>query len=210
MKLKINEMFINIQGESSFSGFPFFFIRTSGCNLRCKYCDTKYAYEDGEFIDISEIIENVKSSQLKNVLITGGEPLIQENIYYLIDSLINNKFNVLIETNGSVLVDKINKNAIKIIDIKTPSSGECNRNNFKNFDFINFNDEIKFVISNYEDFKWSIDVIEKYRIYKLVKNIFLSPVYNILSPKKLANWILEKKLNYVRLHLQLHKIIGIK
>ncbi len=210
MKLKINEMFISIQGESSFSGFPFFFIRTSGCNLRCKYCDTKYAYENGEFVEINEIIENVKSSQLKNVLITGGEPLIQENIYFLIDSLINNKFNVLIETNGSVLVDKINKNAIKIIDIKTPSSGECNRNNFKNFDFINFNDEIKFVISNYEDFKWSIDVIEKYKIYKLVKNIFLSPVYNLLSPKKLANWILEKKLNYVRLHLQLHKIIGLK
>ncbi len=210
MKLKINEMFISIQGESSFSGFPFFFIRTSGCNLRCKYCDTKYAYEDGEFIEISEIIENVKSSQLKNVLITGGEPLIQENIYFLIDSLINNKFNVLIETNGSVLVDKINKNAIKIIDIKTPSSGECTKNNFKNFNYINFNDEIKFVISNYEDFKWSINVIEKYKIYNLVKNISLSPVYNLLSPKKLANWILEKKLNYVRLHLQLHKIIGLK
>ncbi len=208
--LIINEMFSSIQGESSYAGFPFFFIRTTGCNLRCKYCDTKYAFSEGKEISIKKIVEKAEKSGLKKILITGGEPLIQKNVYKLIDDLLNKKFEVFIETNGSILIDKINKSAIKIVDVKTPSSGECEKNKVENLDFLTEKDEVKFVISDFNDFLWSKNFVEKYKVYKKIKNILFSPVYGVLNPEKLANWILEHKLNMVRLQLQLHKIIGMK
>ena len=122
IKLKISEIFQSIQGESSYSGFPFFFIRLTECNLRCNYCDTKYAYSVGKDVTISSIVEKIKKSNIDKVLLTGGEPLLQENIYILIDKLIEIGKKIFIETNGSVLTDKVRNEVIKIIDFKTPSS----------------------------------------------------------------------------------------
>ena len=210
MKILINEIFTSIQGESSWAGFPFFFIRTTGCNLRCKYCDTTYAYKNGKYYEIDEIVNLAKKSNLDKVLITGGEPLIQDSVYTLIDSLINENFKVLIETNGSILINKVNNKAIKIIDIKTPSSGESKKNKYENIFFLNKDDEIKFVISNLNDFKWALKIIEKYNIQEKINNILFSPVYKNLSPKKLGEWIIQFGLNFARLQIQLHKYIGLK
>ncbi len=208
MKIKINEMFISIQGESSWTGFPFFFVRTSGCNLRCNYCDTKYAYEKGEFFAIEEIIKKIEDSGLNKILITGGEPLIQKNVYILMDKLVKKGYDVLIETNGSILIDKINESVIKIIDFKTPSSGESKKNNFKNVNFLTEKDEVKFVIGNTEDFNWALSIIKKFDLNKKVKNIIFSPIWGKLNANELGKWIINKKLNFVRLQVQLHKIIN--
>jgi len=210
MKLKISEIFISIQGESSWTGYPFFFIRTSGCNLNCSYCDTKYAKKFGKFISIKDIVDKAILSKIKKILITGGEPLIQENIYLLIDMLLENNFEVFIETNGSILIDKLPRSVIKILDFKTPSSGECEKNNFKNIDFLQEKDEVKFVIGDFNDYNWAIEIVEKFKLYNILKNILFSPVSGKLDAKILGDWIINDKLNWARLQIQLHKIIGMR
>ena len=209
MKLKICEMFESIQGESSFAGFPFFFIRLTGCNLRCEYCDTLYAYDSGENINVVDIIKEVKKSWIDKVLITGGEPLFQQNVYPLIESLIKINKNVFIETNGSFLTNNIPKNVTKIIDFKTPSSNMSQFNDFENINYINENDEVKFVIGDIEDFKWSCNIIRKYRVLEKSKNILFSPVNDKISPSELAKYILKERIN-VRLQVQLHKFLKMK
>ncbi len=210
MKLKISELFESIQGESSFAGFPFFFIRLAGCNLRCSYCDTQYAYNDNyKFIEVEEILNKFRNSGFQNVLITGGEPLIQENVYFLLDEFVNIAKIVMLETNGSILLNRVNNKVTKIVDFKTPSSNMSKSNNFKNIDFLNKTDEVKFVIGNKEDFLWSVSTIKKYNIDAVVDNIHFSPVFKKLAPKTLGEWILEEKIN-VRLSLQIHKIIDLK
>jgi 7-carboxy-7-deazaguanine synthase len=209
MKLIISEIFESLQGESSFTGFPFFFIRLAGCNLRCRYCDTKYAYDNGRECSVEELVKTVKKSWIKRVLITGGEPLIQENVYYLIEKLLINKFKVFVETNGSVLLDKIPLKVVKIVDIKTPSSGMSKYNNYYNLDYINKRDEIKFVIGNLDDFLWAVDKIKRFKMNKLTDNILFSPVYGGMEPQELAELILKYKLN-VRFQIQLHKILNLK
>ena len=208
-KLKISEIFKSIQGESSYSGFPFFFIRLTGCNLRCSYCDTQYAYSAGKDFTIDFIIDKIAHSNIDKILLTGGEPLLQENIYILIDKLIEIGKKVFIETNGSILINKLRKEVIKIIDFKTPSSLMAEKNNFDNVNFLNKEDEVKFVISDKDDFLWSIDIVNNYNLHKKTKNILFSPVANKLEPKTLANWILEKDLN-IRLQIQLHKILDLR
>ncbi len=208
-KLKISEIFKSIQGESSYSGFPFFFIRLTGCNLRCSYCDTQYSYSSGNELTIKSIIDKIEKSTIDKVLLTGGEPLLQENIYILIDKLTEIGKKVFIETNGSILTNKLRKEVIKIIDFKTPSSLMNEKNNFDNINFLNEEDEVKFVISDKNDFLWSIDIVNNYNLYKRTKNILFSPVANKLAPKTLANWILDKDLN-IRVQIQLHKILDLK
>lgn len=208
-KLKISEIFKSIQGESSYSGFPFFFIRLTGCNLRCSYCDTQYSYSSGNELTIKSIIDKIEKSTIDKVLLTGGEPLLQENIYILIDKLTEIGKKVFIETNGSILTNKLRKEVIKIIDFKTPSSLMNEKNNFDNINFLNEEDEVKFVISDKNDFLWSIDIVNNYNLHKKTKNILFSPVANKLEPKTLANWILDKDLN-IRVQIQLHKILDLK
>lgn len=201
--MKICEIFASIQGESSLVGLPMIFVRVTGCNLRCSYCDTKYAYYEGVDMEVDEIIREIKKYNLNYVEITGGEPLLQEEVYELIDMLVKN-YNVLIETNGSVSVEKINPKAKIIMDIKTPGSGMSDKNLIDNLRFLKKEDEIKFVLTNKEDYEWAKDFIKTHKIN--VKEILLSPAYGILSAEELAKWILKDSLT-ARLNLQLHKYI---
>ena len=201
--MKVNEIFLSIQGESLSVGLPTVFVRFTRCNLRCSYCDTKYAYEEGEDMSVDEILNNIKEFGYKRVCLTGGEPLLQKDIQVLIDKL--SDYEVSIETNGSIdLKDVvIGENHRFVMDIKLKSSGCYEKMNFNNFEYLNKNDEIKFVISNRTDYEMAKKVINKY--YKM-GNILMSPVFETIEYKSLVEWILEDKLN-VRFQLQIHKII---
>ena len=201
--MKVNEIFLSIQGESLSVGLPTVFVRFTRCNLRCSYCDTKYAYEEGEDMSVDDILNKIKEFGYKRVCLTGAEPLLQKDIQVLIDKL--SDYEVSIETNGSIdLKDVvIGENHRFVMDIKLKSSGCYEKMNFNNFEYLNKNDEIKFVISNRTDYEMAKKVINKY--YKM-GNILMSPVFETIEYKSLVEWILEDKLN-VRFQLQIHKII---
>ena len=203
--LKVNEIYLSVQGESSYTGLPCVFVRLTGCNLRCIWCDTAYAFYEGKSMSIDEIVGKVKNFGVKLIEITGGEPLMQENIYPLMNGLIEKGFQVLLETGGSLSLEKVPRNIIKIMDIKCPGSGEHKNNNLDNLKFLETKDEVKFVILNRHDYEWSRDLIHKYKIHEIA-HILISPVYDKLELKEIVKWILEDKLP-VRLQTQLHKAI---
>lgn len=203
--MKVCEIFFSIQGESSYAGMPFVFVRLSGCNLRCNFCDTTYAYEEGSEMSIDEVLERVKNFGIKFVEITGGEPLLQKDTLILIKKLLDKKYTVLIETNGSVSIKEVDNRAIVIMDIKTPKSGMFEKMDLENLKYIKEDDEIKFVIMDKEDYEWVKIFIYDYNLLEKCK-ILLSPAYGILSPEKLSKWILEDRLP-LRLNLQIHKYI---
>ena len=205
--LKINEIFYSIQGESTFAGCPCIFIRLTGCNLRCKYCDTKYAYEEGDDIFLDSILATVKRFDCNMVEVTGGEPLIQDETPDLISALIKNGYTVLLETNGSQDISSVDKRCIRIVDIKCPSSGMDKKNYWKNLDYLTTNDQLKFVIAHRQDYLYAKKILDHSAIKKRRK-LFINfpPVFNKMDLKELATWILEDHLQ-VRLHIQLHKYI---
>ena len=206
MTLIVNEIFYSIQGESLHSGRPCVFIRLTGCNLRCSYCDTGYAFEEGNEMEIGDIINQISAYQCSLVELTGGEPLVQKETPKLIDALINRNYEVMMETNGTLDIDRVSKKCMRIVDIKCPSSGEARNNDFKNIDRLTPRDQLKFVIGNHKDYLFAKDIVS-FRC-KTIKpdHILFSPVYGILKPDILAGWILGDHLN-VRLHLQMHRII---
>lgn len=203
--LKINEIFYSIQGEGSNAGFRCVFVRLTYCNLRCSYCDTKYAFYDGIEMSLSEIVEKVKKYECKLVEVTGGEPLMQEESFELMKILCDEGYEMMLETGGSLPIGNVDRRVKIIMDLKCPSSGMVKKNLYENINFLKSSDEVKFVIGNREDFDWSKDIIKK---YDLINNcdVFFSTVFGSLEPVDLANWILEDKLN-VRFQLQLHKFI---
>jgi len=211
--MKVNEIFRGIQGESSRAGLPATFIRLTGCNLRCSYCDTTYAFYEGTEMPLEDIIEEViklttRDPRLKSpdnglVEITGGEPLLQEDVFPLVKNLIELKYKVLVETNGSLDIGRLDKHSIIIMDIKTPGSGMADKMDFKNIERLTKKDEVKFVISDRGDYEWSKGILER---YKFPCKVLFSPVYERLDPAVLSEWILEDNLT-VRLNLQLHKYI---
>jgi len=203
---KVNEIFKSIQGESTYAGIPCTFVRLAGCNLRCTYCDTNYAYYHGKELSDQEIISKIEEYGVKCVEFTGGEPLLQEETPPLIKTLLDKDYTVLIETNGSICIGCLDKRLTIIMDMKTPKSGMSERMNFKNVEFLKSNDEIKFVLMDESDYIWAKDIIKKYDILSRVKNVLMSPAYGILSPKMLASWILRDNLP-VRLQLQVQKYI---
>lgn len=208
-KLIISELFFSIQGESSYAGYPCFFIRLAGCNLNCSYCDTKYAQsaKKGTVYFVDEIVNKVKKAEIPLVEITGGEPLLQEGVKELCQKLLDAGFKILMETNGSLSIASVPAKVIKILDCKSPSSGEADRMDFANFALLSKEDEIKFVISNKTDYNYSVEIIKKYKLNSIVDNILFSPDLSSSGiPAELAKWILEDKLN-VRMQLQMHKII---
>lgn len=208
MSLWINELFLSIQGESFYLGMPCVFVRLAGCNLRCRWCDTKYAYYDGFSLSISEIIEKVKSLKNKLVEITGGEPLLQKEVFDLIEELIQDGYEVLLETNGTQDISRVNKIATIIMDIKCPSSLENNKTLWKNLEYLKKQDEIKFVIADRKDYEWAKNVLTQYNLLNICSILF-SPVHKELEAKVLANWILQDNLP-VRLNVQLHKYLHLK
>ncbi len=204
--MKIIEIYKSIQGESLFSGWPCIFIRTAGCNLRCSYCDTKYAYKDGKEISVKTLLPKIKKYKAKLVEITGGEPLLQKDLILLIKELLRNKYKVLIETNGSLDISNIPVDVIKIIDIKCPGSHMSDKNYFKNINYLTKKDEVKFVITDKSDYDWAKRKIKALSLDKKT-NITFSPVWKSkYFCRNLAEWILTDGLD-VRFQVQLHKII---
>jgi 7-carboxy-7-deazaguanine synthase len=201
--LKICEIFSSIQGESSYAGLPCTFVRLTGCNLRCSYCDTKYAYSEGSELSEEDIISRVSNAGFNLVEITGGEPLLQKEVYPLIERMIEESYTVLVETNGSQSIRDIDSRAIVILDIKTPGSGMHKEMDFSNLDNIKNKDEVKFIITGRADYEWSKDIIHKFRLLNR-SSILLSPAYGILAPKDLAKWMLQDRIK-ARLNLQIHK-----
>jgi 7-carboxy-7-deazaguanine synthase len=202
--LRINEIFYSIQGESSRIGMPTVFVRLTGCPMRCTYCDTAYAFHDGQQKEIEEIIQEIKKFDTNYVTVTGGEPLAQKNCIDLMNQLCELGYQVSLETGGALDIKDVHSEVKIILDVKTPKSNEDKNNFWPNLSKIKTNDEIKFVIQDYEDFSWSMDIIEKYQLNQ--NQILFSPVYNVLASEQLAEWILKHQLN-VRLQLQLHKIL---
>jgi 7-carboxy-7-deazaguanine synthase len=205
MNLKINEIFYSIQGESSLIGSPCVFVRLTFCNLRCTYCDTEYAFYEGKDMTEDEIISEVKKYDCNLVEITGGEPLVQENVQSLMTKLCNEDYKVMIETGGSLSVKNIDNRVKIIMDLKTPSSGMMDKNMYENIDCLKYDDEIKFVIGSRDDYNWSKGMIKKYDLSDRL-NVLLTPVFNEIQNIELAKWILEDKLK-VRFQIQLHKYI---
>jgi len=204
--IKVTESFKSIQGEGSFAGKLCSFVRLSGCNLRCSYCDTKYAYEKGDDLSIEEIVRKIKILKSNLVEITGGEPLLQKETFELIDTLIKQKYIVLIETNGTIGIENINQHAIIILDLKCPGSKMSVNTLWKNIEYLRKKDEVKFVIGDRKDYDWAKNVTAKYNLTQRVNHVHFSPVYSKLVPKELAEWICNDNLD-VRMQIQIHKYI---
>ena len=203
--IKINEIYLSVQGESTHTGLPCIFIRLTGCNLRCSWCDTAYAFHEGKNMSIDEILQKVENFGIHLVEITGGEPLMQDNVYTLMKRLIEKGYKVMLETGGSISLERVPKDVIKIMDLKCPGSGEQDKNNLDNLKLLAPHDEVKFVILDKKDYEWSRDIIKKYKINETA-HILFSPVFDKLELKEMVKWILEDRLP-VRLQTQLQKII---
>lgn len=203
--MKVCEIFLSIQGESTYAGMPCVFIRLTGCNLRCSYCDTAYAYDEGSEMSMDEVLSLVSEYGVKLVEITGGEPLMSEDAPELARKLIKEGYKVLLETNGSVDISPVPKEAVVIMDIKTPSSLMSDQNRPENIPLLKSTDEVKFVISDREDYLWSRDLVHKHGLSNKC-TVLLAPAFGQIEPSTLVGWMLEDSLR-VRLNLQLHKII---
>ena len=203
--LIINEIFYSIQGESITSGLPTIFIRLTGCPLRCQYCDTSYAFTEGDKKSFNQIIFEVEKYDCKNITITGGEPLSQKNTKDLIDLLIDHSYDVSIETSNAVSIRDINDSAIIVLDIKTPDSDESEKNIIDNYKILKSDDQIKFVICSNNDYEWAKSYIIKHNLHNIC-NIIMSPSYGQMDIKVLAENILKDNLP-ARLQTQLHKLI---
>jgi 7-carboxy-7-deazaguanine synthase len=203
--MELSEIFYSLQGESSCAGLPCVFVRLAGCNLRCTYCDTKYAYESEFTLSVKDIIKEIEKYFPVNLVeITGGEPLLQSEAIELMHFLIKKKYKVLLETNNSISLENVPDQVIKIVDFKTPSSGMSDRMLWDNIQYFQEKDELKFVIADRQDFDWSLMILKKYDLLKF--QILFSPVFQELDANKLAEWILKMKLP-IKLNVQLHKLL---
>ncbi len=203
--MKVCEIFTSIQGESTYAGLPCAFVRLSGCNLRCSYCDTMYSYEGGQDLSVGEIMGQVASAGIGLVEITGGEPLLQRDTPKLIINLLEAGYRVLVETNGSLSIKELDGRAVRILDVKTPGSGMSSSNYIPNYELLNSSDEIKFVVCGKADYEWSKDFIDAHQL-KGKCEILFSPAFGLIAASELARWIVEDRLD-VRLNLQVHKYI---
>lgn len=203
--MKVCEIFTAIQGESTYAGVPCVFVRMTGCNLRCSYCDSVYAYEDGTDLTDDEIAARIVETGLKTVEITGGEPLLQRDLPAFVRRLLDLGYRVLIETNGSRDIQEIDRRAVIILDIKTPGSGMSEKLMLSNLSRLKPGDEVKFVLTDRKDYEWAKDFIRKYELAGRCEILF-SPAFGMLDPQSLSGWIVNDRLE-VRLNLQLHKYI---
>jgi 7-carboxy-7-deazaguanine synthase len=203
--LRVSEIFYSIQGESLYVGLPTVFIRLTGCPLRCHYCDTTYAFSGGKSITIENICQKVADYQVQYVTVTGGEPLAQKGCTALLTQLCEQGYNVSLETSGAIDISNVDLRVIKVVDFKTPASGEVEKNSYKNINYLSAQDQIKIVICDREDYEWAKSILAFYQLTNYCTILF-SPSHDQLPPNLLAEWILEDKLP-VRLQLQIHKYI---
>ena len=205
MKLKINEIYYSIQGESSYTGKPCIFIRLTYCNLRCSYCDSEYTFYEGFDMSINEILKDIKKYSCNLVEVTGGEPLFQKECIPLLKKLVKSDYKVLLETSGSLSIKNVPKKVINIIDFKCPSSNMMKKNLWENINYLKKKDEVKFVIEDENDYKWAKKKIIQYNLLEKC-NILMSPSYNKIKPEQITKWILNDNLD-IRFQIQLHKEI---
>jgi len=203
--LRVYEIFYSIQGESNTIGYPTTFVRLTGCPLRCVYCDTEYAFHGGQWMSLVDILTAIKTHKTPHITITGGEPLAQKACIPLITKLCDENYNVAIETSGALDISEVDSRASIVMDLKTPGSGECDRNRMQNLQKLSRKDLIKIVICDIDDYKWARSIVEKYQLNNICEVIF-SPSYGQLNPTDLAEWILGDELQ-VRMQVQLHKIL---
>jgi 7-carboxy-7-deazaguanine synthase len=206
LAMKINEIFYSIQGESSYAGLPCAFIRLTGCNLRCTYCDTQYAFEEGSEMSIAAILQAIAEFPTRLVLVTGGEPMLQQSVHELFEDLLHRGYTVLLETGGQVSLAGVDLRVHKIVDFKCPSSGMELRNDYNNVQYLTQQDEVKFVVGDRQDFNWACDLVRRYEITSRVGSVIFSPVHLKLSYMDLAAWVLNCGIS-ARLQIQLHRII---
>jgi len=204
-RLKITEIFYSLQGESNTVGIPTIFIRLTGCPLRCQYCDTEYAFQGGEWWTLDKILLEIKKYPTNYITVTGGEPLAQKNCIDLLKRLCDSNFQVSLETSGAIDVSVVDPRVIKVIDIKTPGSGESEKNLYSNYSSLYSTDQIKFVVCNRNDYDWAKNILKKYELIEQCEILF-SASHKELSTTELADWILADGLN-VRFQIQLHKML---
>lgn len=204
--LIINEIFHSIQGESTYAGAPCVFVRLTACDLRCSWCDTPYAFTDGRKMSVDDVVAAVAGYGCRLVEITGGEPLLQEDVYPLMTALRDGGMTVLVETGGHHPVDRVPAGIVRVVDVKCPASGESGRNHWPNLDILAFPDQVKFVLQDRADYEFARQVISRHQLDTRCAAVLLSPVHGVLAPGDLASWILADNLP-VRLQLQVHKYI---
>jgi 7-carboxy-7-deazaguanine synthase len=204
-RLRVNEIFHSLQGEADAVGFPTVFVRLTGCPLRCHYCDTEYAFHAGEWFDVETIVARVASFGADHVCVTGGEPLAQPDCLVLLEKLCDRNLHVSLETSGALDIGAVDARVARVVDVKTPASGEEQRNRLANFALLRTTDQLKFVICSREDYDWSKSYIETHALRGRCQILF-SPSFKQVEPGQLADWILADRLK-VRFQLQLHKIL---
>jgi 7-carboxy-7-deazaguanine synthase len=204
--LTVNEIFRSIQGESTRAGEPCVFVRLTACDLRCSWCDTPYAFYEGRKMSVDAVVAEVEEHGCPLVEITGGEPLLQEDVYPLMDRLLARGRTVMLETGGHRPITRVPAAVLKIVDVKCPGSGEADRNDWSNLDRLAPHDEVKFVVKDRTDYEFAKEMIGRHGLADRAGAVLLSPVHGVLDPKTLSEWILADRLP-VRLQLQLHKYI---
>jgi 7-carboxy-7-deazaguanine synthase len=204
--LTVNEIFFSIQGEGSRAGRPSAFLRLTGCPLRCVWCDTAYAFHEGSRRDESEILATLDAMPTRLVTLTGGEPLAQPDSFPFVTRLLDGGWEVVVETSGHVLLDRLDSRAVAVMDVKAPGSGESDRMEWRNLDLLKTEDEVKFVIADRRDYEWSRDLVKEKAILDKCPVVLFSPVHGALAPGDLGRWILDDGLG-VRLQVQLHKYL---
>jgi 7-carboxy-7-deazaguanine synthase len=203
--LRISEIFHSLQGETSRVGLPTVFVRLTGCPMRCSYCDTSYAFSGGTNMTLDEVMAQVAQYQTRHVTVTGGEPLAQKNCHELLGRLCDAGYDVSLETGGAIDIGNVDSRVAKVLDIKTPGSGEAAKNLWSNLAHLTHHDEIKFVLCDRADYDWAVQVLRERNLTQRCAVLF-SPVHNNLPPSQLAEWILQDHLP-VRMQLQMHKIL---
>jgi 7-carboxy-7-deazaguanine synthase len=204
--LTINEIFHSIQGESTHVGEPCVFVRLTACDLRCSWCDTPYAFHEGRKMTVEDVVSQVRGYGCPLVEVTGGEPLLQREVYPLMDRLLAEGFRVMLETGGHLSTESVPEGVIAIVDVKCPASGESAKNHWPNLDRLRPHDEVKFVINDRGDYDFAKEVMARHRLAERARAVLFSPVHGVLDPRDLAAWILADTLA-VRLQLQVHKYI---
>lgn len=200
-RLKVTEIYASVQGESTHAGRLCAFVRLTGCNLRCTWCDSEYTFSGGDWMSIEQIISKVDELEIPLVQVTGGEPLAQKECMTLMQTLLDEGYEVLLETSGSISVAEVPLSVSTIMDLKAPSSGESAKNLWSNIELLGEGDEVKIVIGSRQDYDWALEVMSKHNA-----NYLLSPVWGVLDPKDLAEWMLQDKV-LARMQVQLHKVL---